>query len=124
MKLTDLIDEARIYKQCEDEIREWIESSYPGLSIEFYPNNIEIVRTDEGKDFSPLRVQKITEAVNIKIGDVLESHDEEIVIAERLTRIYKKHPEFKDFDEVNSIEELKRHPQFLKYFKELIIRRV
>ena len=121
MKVIDLLNEERIYKQCEDEIRAWVEETYPGLSIDFYPNDIEIVRTDEKIDFSPEQVKKIVEVVNIKIGDILESHQEEIYLSERVTRICKRHPRFKDY-EVGSIEELKRNKKFLKYLKELIIK--
>ena len=118
MKIKEFLNEDSIYTKVENEIREWIESSYTGLSIEFSPH-IEIVRTNEFIDYPPERVKKITEVVNIKIGDILESHAEEIYIAERLTRIWKNHPKFNI--NVNNIEEVKRHPRFLKYLKELII---
>ncbi len=84
MKLKELINEYEVYKKAENEIREWVEKSYPTLTIIFEPH-IELVRTDEKVDFTPDRVQKIVEIVNIKIGEILEKYDEEIVIAERLT---------------------------------------
>ena len=120
MKIKEFINEDKVYNKVEEEIREWVEKSYPGLSIEFYPH-LEIVRTDPEIDFEKERVPKITEAINIKIGDVLEAHDEEIYIAERLTRIWRKHPKFNI--EVETIEDIKRNPKFLKYLKELIIKK-
>ena len=120
MKLKEFINEDKVYTAVENEIREWVEKSYPGLSIEFFPH-LEIVRTDPNIDFEKERVPKITEAVNIKIGDILEAHDEEIYIAERLTRIWRKHPRFNI--EIESIEELKKNQKFLKYLKELIIKK-
>ena len=119
MKLKELINENKIYSQVEKEIRDWIEASYTGLSIEFYPH-LELVRTNPLIDFDKERVHKITEVVNIKIGEVLEAHAEEIYIAERLTRIWAKHPRFNI--EVKNLEEVKRHPLFLRYLKELIIK--
>lgn len=121
MKVTELLNEQRIYKQCEDEIREWVEKTYEGLSIDFNLSNVEIVRTNPKIDYTPEEVKKIVEVVNIKIGDVLESHLEEIYLSERVTRIYKKHPRFKDY-EIESIEALKKNKKFLKYLKELIIK--
>lgn len=118
MKLKDFLNEDKVYEKVEKEIREWVENTYKGLSIDFYPH-LEIVRTDESIDFPKERVPKITEVINIKIGDIMEAHAEEIYIAERLTRIWKNHPRFNI--EVESIEEVKRHPLFLKYLKELII---
>ena len=119
MKLCEWIDEYEVYKKCEEEIREWVESSFVGLSIIFEPH-LEIVRTDEKIDFAPKRVEQVTELVNIKIGDILEAHAEEIYIAERLTRIYKKHPRFKNYEGAQNIEELKKDAKFCKYLKELI----
>lgn len=119
MYLKDWIDEYDVYKKCEDEIREWVESSFVGLSIIFEPH-IEIVRTDEKLDFSPKRCEQIVELVNIKIAEILKSHAEEIYIAERLTRIYKLHPRFKFFKDAQNIEELKKSPKFCRYLKELI----
>lgn len=93
-------------------------ASHEGLSIDFEPH-IEIVQTDPKRRFTRLRVQKIIEVVNIKIGDLMEARAEEIYIAERLTRIYKNHP---DFDiEFNTIDDIKKNEQFLQYLKELII---
>lgn len=119
MRLKKLLNENEVYCKVENEIREWVEKTYSGLSIEFYPH-LEIVRTNELIDFSQEQVKKIVEVVNLKIEELLEKYDEEIYIAERLTRIWKKHPEFNP--EIENIEELKKHPKFLKYLKELIIR--
>lgn len=121
MKLKEYISEDAVYTKVEEEIRQWVEQTYKGLSIEFSPNTLELVRTDESIDFDEEQVKKITEVVNIKIGDILEAHAEEIYIAERLTRIWKKHPRF-DI-EVESIEDIKKNEKFLKYLKELIIKR-
>lgn len=120
MKLKNFINEYAVYKKVENEIREWIETTYKGLSIDFYELTMEIVRTDPDIDYSAEQTQKITEVVNIKIGDILEEHAEEIYIAERLTRIWKKHPKYNP--DVKSMEELKRSKRFLKYLDELIIR--
>jgi len=121
MKLKDFINEDEVYTRVENEIKDWVEKTYKGLTIEFYPNTLELLRTDDAIDFDEEQVKKITEVVNIKIGDILEEHDEEIYIAERLTRIWKKHPKFNI--EVESIEDIKRNEKFLKYLKELIIKR-
>lgn len=118
MKVSDLLNEERIYKQCENEIRAWVEETYPGLSIDFYANDIEIVRTDEKIDYAPEQVMKIVEVVNIKIGEILEANQEEIYLSEKVTQINKIHPRFKDY-EVESIDALKKNKKFLKYFKEL-----
>ena len=115
MKIKDFLKEHEIYLKVENEIREWVEKTYAGLSIEFYPH-LEVVRTNELINFNEEQVQKITEVVNIKIGDIMEKHAEEIYIAERLTRIWKNHPRFNP--DVKSVDELKKHPQFLKYLKE------
>lgn len=120
MKLKDFINEEAVYKKVENEIREWVETTYKGLSIDFYPLTMEIVRTDENIDYSEEQTQKITEVVNIKIEDILYDHREEIYIAERLTRIWKNHPKYNP--EVNSLEDLKKSKRFLKYLKELIIK--
>ncbi len=121
MKLKDFINEYAVYKKIEKEIRQWVETTYKGLSIEFYTQTMEIVRTDKNIDFDAEQVKKITEVVNIKIGDILEAHEEEIYIAERLTRIWKKHPRFNI--DVETIEDIKRNKKFLKYLDELIIRK-
>ena len=118
MKVRDFINEHKEYTEAEKEIREWVEKSYPGLSIDFEPH-IEIVQTSPVVVYPPERVKKIVEAVNIKIGDILESRAERIYIAERLERIYKNHPRF-DID-VESIDDIKKNKLFLKYLKELII---
>lgn len=120
MKLKDFINEQAVYKKVEDEIREWVETTYKGLSIDFYPLTMEIVRTDANIDFSEEQVQKITEVVNIKIDEILFEHKEEIYIAERLTRIWKNHPKYNP--EVSSLEDLKKSKRFLKYLEELIIK--
>lgn len=120
MKLKDFINEYAVYKKVENEIREWVETTYKGLSIDFYELTMEIVMTDPNIDYSAEQTQKITEVVNIKIGDILEAHAEEIYIAERLTRIWKKHPKYNP--EVTDLESLKKSKRFLKYLDELIIR--
>jgi len=120
MKLKEFINTNAEYDKAVVEIKEWVEQSYPGLSIEFDWPAPEIVRTDESVNFTKRRIRNITEAVNIKIGDVLEKYAESIYIAERLDRIYEKHPEFNI--EVESIEDIKRNPQFLIYLDELIVR--
>ena len=119
MKIKDFLNEDKVYLKVEKEIKDWVEKTYAGLSIEFYPH-LELVRTSQLIDFSEEQVQKITEVVNIKIGDIMEEHAEEIYIAERLTRIWKNHPRFNP--NVESVDNLKKHPQFLKYLKELIIK--
>lgn len=119
MELKKFINEDMVYLKVENEIREWVEKTYPGLSIDFEPH-LEIVRTDTKIDFSPAEVEKIVEVVNIKIGDIMELHQEEIYIAERLTRIWRNHPRFNI--DVSSIQDIKNNPKFCKYLKELIIR--
>lgn len=121
MKLKEFINEDKVYTNIEQEIREWVENTYKGLSIDFYTNTIEIVRTNPLIDYNEDKTQKITEVVNIKIGDILEAHAEEIYIAERLTRIWRRHPRFNI--EVKNINDIKRNRKFLKYLDELIIRR-
>ena len=117
MKLKDFISEYGEYEKAEKEIVAWVEESYPGLTIAFYPNTCEILQTDASVHFTKRRVQKITEAVNIKIGEILEARQEPIYIASLVERIWKKHP---DFDiEVESYEDIKRNQQFLDYMKEL-----
>jgi hypothetical protein len=118
MKVRDFISEDKEYAAAEKEIREWVEKSYPGLSIDFEPH-IEIVQTSPIVVYPPERVKKIVEAVNIKIGDILESRAERIYIAERLERIYKNHPRFNI--DVESIDDIKKNKLFLKYLKELIV---
>lgn len=117
MKLKDFISEYGEYEKAEKEIVAWVEEAYPGLTIAFYPNTCEILQTDASVHFTKRRVQKITEAVNIKIGEILEARQEPIYIASLVERIWKKHP---DFDiEVESYEDIKRNQQFLDYMKEL-----
>lgn len=117
MRLREFLNGDIAYTRAEKEIREWVEKSYPGISIEFYPH-LELVRTNK-RAISERRCRKITEVVNIKIGEILEKHAEEIYIGERLDRIWKKHPEFDA--EVESIDDIKKNPLFLSYLKELII---
>lgn len=116
MELRQYINTDKEYSQAENEIRQWVEQSYPGLSIEFCPH-LEIVQTDARKRYKPSRVKKIVEAVNIKIGDIMEQRAERIYIAERLERIYKHHPNFTL--DVNDMADIKTHPLFLQYLKEL-----
>lgn len=118
MKLKEFINEDKVYLQVEKEIRDWVEKTYFGLTIEFEPH-LEIVRINELVNFSEEQVNKITEVVNIKIGEIMEKHAEEIYIAERLTRIWKKHPYFNI--NVGSLEDIKKNSLFLKYLKQLII---
>ena len=119
MELREYISESAVYKKIEEEITAWVERSYPGLSIEFEPH-LELVQTDAGKRFTKPRVAKIVEAVNSKIGEIMEEHAEEIYIAERLERIYRRHPEFTI--DVESMEDVKRNKRFLRYLDELVIR--
>ena len=119
MKLKDFINEDKVYTKVEEEIKKWVEETYQGLSIDFWPH-LEIVRTSAMIDFPEDRVKKITEVVNIKIGDIMEEHAEEIIVAERLTRIWKNHPRFNI--DVESIEDIKENKKFLRYLKELIIK--
>lgn len=116
MKLNE-ISEYEEYQNCEEEIREWVESRYKGLSIDFLPQ-LEIVQTDKRK-YSPKRVKKIVEVVNIKIGDILEKNADRIYTASLVERVLKNHPEF-DI-EFKDVEELKTNRQFLDYVKELRI---
>lgn len=119
MKLKELINSEQAYEKAAEEIRIWVEKSYPGLSIEFNWPAPEIVQIDSSVKFTRPRVNRITEAVNAKIGEVLNAHREEIYIADVLDRIYERHPRF-DID-VENIEELKRNRRFLEYFKELSV---
>lgn len=116
MKLKEFINEDKIYTKVENEIRVWVEEHYPGLSVDFFPH-LELVRTNKSIDFAPERVPKITEVVNIKIGEIMEEHQEEIYLATKLTDIWHNHPRFNI--EVESIEDIKKDKKFLKYFKEL-----
>ena len=119
MKLRDYINTDKEYLAAEAEIREWVEQTYKGLSIDFYPH-LEVVQIDATVKFTKRRTRKIIEVVNIKIGDIMETRAERIYIAERLDRIYAKHPKF-DLD-VESIDDIKKDPKFLKYLDELILR--
>lgn len=40
------ISEYKIYEKCEKEIRDWVETNFIGLSIDFYPH-IEIVKINK-----------------------------------------------------------------------------
>lgn len=122
MRLKELINEYKAYQKAEKEITDWVEKTYPGLSLDCSGNIAEIVQVDDTVNYPKDQVPKIVEVVNIKIDEILEKHEEEIYIAEKLTQIWKKHPEFNP--EIANIEELKRHPKFLKYFKELRIKKV
>lgn len=117
MRLKDFLTEEIAYSKAEKEIVEWVEATYPGLTIDFNGPVVEIVRTDENIDYSEDEVPKIVEVVNIKIDEILEKHEEEIYIGEKLTRIWQRHYKFNP--EVESIEDLKKNHKFLKYFKEL-----
>lgn len=117
MKLKEFLTEHIAYGKAEKEIVEWIEKTYPGLTMDFNGPVAEIVRTDENIDYSEDEVPKIVEVVNIKIDEILEKYQEEIYISEKLTLIWKKHPTFNP--DVESIEDLKKNTKFIKYFKEL-----
>lgn len=121
MKLKEFLTEYKAYKKAEDEIVEWVEKTYPGLTMDFSGDVAEIVRTDESVDYSEEQVPKIVEVVNLKIDEILEKHEEEIYIAEKLTIIWKRHPMFNP--DIESIAELKKNEKFLKYLKELKIKR-
>lgn len=119
MNIREFISVDKAYSEAEAEIKAWVESSYPGLSIEFEPH-IEVVKIDQTADYAKNRTHKIVEVINIKIGDIMEQHAEEIYIAERLERIYKNHSDWNI--DVNSIEDIKNNKEFLKYLDELILR--
>lgn len=120
MKLREFISTQKEYDAAANEIKQWVEQTYPSLSIEFNWPVPEVVQIEKGTRYTKRRVRQIIEVVNIKIGEILEKYAEKIYIAERLDRIYEKHPQF-DL-EVESIEDIKRNPQFLLYLDELIIR--
>jgi len=120
MKLKEFLTEYKAYQKAEKEIVEWVEKTYPGLSMDFSGEVAEIVRTDESIDYPEDKVPKIVEVVNIKIDEILEKHEEEIYIGEKLTKIWKNHPTFNP--DVESIDDLKKNKKFLKYFKELDLR--
>lgn len=120
MEIKDFISTEKEYKAAEDEIRTWVENTYHGLSIEFDWPAPEVVQVDKSVRYTKRRVRKIIEVVNIKIGEILEKRAERLYIAERLERIYAKHPDFNI--DVESIEDIKTNPKFLRYLDELIIR--
>ncbi len=117
MQIREFINTDKAYGKVEEEIRKWVEKSYPGLTIEFNYPAPEIVQTDSRVKYKKSRVKKIVEAVNIRIGDVLTAHAEEIYIADLLERIYKRHPDFTA--DVSSIDDIKSNRQFLQYLREL-----
>jgi hypothetical protein len=132
MKVKELLDEQKVYANIENEIRSWVAERFNGVyDIEFHNTptfdengrrlpDCEIVQCVPIVAQTEETAQKIVWEVNEKIDAILQSHDEEIVLSERLTRIYKKHPNFKN-KKVESVAELKKHPLFLRYLKELII---
>lgn len=120
MKISELTAYS-VYKKAEEEIRLWVEKSYPGLSIEFDPH-MEIVRLDKKIKITKGRVRKIVEAVNIKIGDVLEQYAESIYLCELVERIRVIHPDWNG--EISEVGDLKKDKQFLLYLKEMHIKSV
>ena len=120
MEIRKYINTQSEYEKAECEIREWVEKSYKGLSIEFKYPAPEVVQVDESVKYSKRRARQIVEVVNIKIGDILEKHAERIYIAERLERIYQKYPMFNI--DVESLEDIKTNKEFLKCLNELVIR--
>lgn len=110
------ISEYKEYQKCEQEIREWVEANYTGLSIEFYPH-IEIVRTNKFTEYSREQAEKVVDMVNFKIAEILEKHAEEIYIASLAKRVAKLHPEYDV--ELESLQDLKTNKAFLEYVKEL-----
>jgi len=132
MKLHELLDEGRVYEKVEEEIRAWMKERFNGVyDIEFhhYPTfdekgkrlpDCEIVQCLPVVRQSKKAAEKIVAEVNNKIDEILQAHDEEIYLSERLTRIYARHPNFKNAN-IGSIEELKKNKLFLKYLNELVI---
>lgn len=117
MKLKEFINEYKAYQKAEQEITKWVEETYPGLSMDYSGTTAEVVQIDENANYPAEQVPKIVEVINLKIDEILEKHEEEIYIAEKLTLIWRRHPMFNP--EIESIEELKKNQKFLKYFKEL-----
>lgn len=113
------ISEYKIYTKCEQEIREWIETNFTGLSIDFYPH-IEIVQTNKFTEYSKEQAGKIVESVNDKIAEILERHAEELYLASLVERVLKNHPRYNI--ELKEITDLKREKKFLEYVKELHIK--
>jgi hypothetical protein len=121
MKLSEWIKPSyEVYDKCLDSAREWIEKTYAGLSLEIANEKIEVVRTDTKIDYTPLECERIVDALNLKLDEILETYDDEIVLSERVERIRRNHPRFDP--PVADIKELKRDKKFLKYLKELIIK--
>lgn len=110
------ISEYKIYEKCEKEIRDWVETNFAGLSIDFYPH-IEIVKTNKFTEYSKEQAGKIVESVNDKIAEILERHAEELYLASLAERVAKNHPRYNI--ELKDIAELKRDKKFLVYIKEL-----
>lgn len=110
------ISEYKVYEKCEKEIREWVEANYAGLSIDFYPH-IEIVRTNRFTEYSKEQAEKIVEAVNDKIAEILEKYAEELYLSSLAERVAKNHPNYNV--EFQEITDLKSEKVFLKYVKEL-----
>jgi hypothetical protein len=133
MKLHELLDEGRVYNEVEQEIRDWILQKYNGVyDIEFHNKpafddkgrrlpDCEIVQCVPVVRQTPETAQEVVRTVNQKIDEILQEYDEDIYLSERLTRIYKMHPRFKN-TEIDSIAELKKDKRFLIYLKELIIK--
>ena len=110
------ISEYKIYEKCEKEIREWVETNFAGLSIDFYPH-IEVVKTNKFTEYSKEQAERIVAEVNEKIGEILEKHAEELYLASLVERVAKNHPRYNI--ELQDIAELKGNKKFLVYIKEL-----
>ncbi len=110
------ISEYKIYEKCEKEIREWVETNFTGLSIDFYPH-IEIVKINKFTEYRKEQTGKIVESVNDKIAEVLERHAEEIYLESLAERVAKNHPRYNV--EFTELTDLKREKRFLAYVKEL-----
>lgn len=110
------ISEYKIYEKCEKEIREWVETNFTGLSIDFYPH-IEIVKINKFTEYSKEQAERIVAEVNEKIGEILEKHAEELYLANLAERVAKNHPRYNI--ELQDIAELKGNKKFLVYIKEL-----
>lgn len=88
------ISEYKVYEKCEKEIREWVETNYAGLSIDFYPH-IEIVKTNVCTEYSKEQAEEIVEAVNDKIAEILEKYAEELYnLHNRGTKVFKQSHEY------------------------------
>jgi hypothetical protein len=129
MKVSELLDENKIYAKVEEEIRAWMKVKYNGVyDIEFHNEptyldgkrlpDTEIVQCMPVVSQSKKAATKVVAEVNEKIDEILQSHDEEIYISGLLARIYVRHPNFKSA-KCESIAELKKNKLFLQYMKEL-----